>query len=69
MTPNQLGSIALALGALGVLLLAWLALRRGLTDARDALAAVRAARPRAVWSDEGVAVLQHWIDRRAAGEA
>lgn len=48
---------------------AWLALRRGLTDARDALAAVRAARPRAVWSDEGVAVLQQWIDRRAAGEA
>ncbi|TCW87038.1 serine/threonine protein phosphatase [Burkholderia sp. SRS-46] len=45
---------------------AWLALRRGLTDARDALAAVRAARPRAVWSDESVAVLQQWIDRRAA---
>ncbi|MBR8213609.1 dual specificity protein phosphatase family protein, partial [Burkholderia cenocepacia] len=43
---------------------AWLAARRGLTDARDALAAVRAVRPRAVWSDDGVAVLQQWIDRR-----
>ncbi|MGU7779719.1 phosphatase PAP2/dual specificity phosphatase family protein [Burkholderia sp. PU8-34] len=45
---------------------AWLAMRRGLHDARDALAAVRAARPRAVWSEQGVAVLQDWIDRRAA---
>ncbi|MBR8061973.1 phosphatase PAP2/dual specificity phosphatase family protein [Burkholderia ambifaria] len=43
---------------------AWLAARRGLGDARDALAAVRAVRPRAVWSDDGVAVLQDWIDRR-----
>lgn len=49
---------------------AWLAVRRGLHDARDALAAVRAVRPRAVWSDAGVAVLQDWIDRRtAAGDA
>ncbi|OJA85047.1 phosphatase PAP2/dual specificity phosphatase family protein [Burkholderia ubonensis] len=45
---------------------AWIAMRRGLRDARDALAAVRAVRPRAVWSDEAVAVLQDWIDRRAA---
>ncbi|AOJ87105.1 serine/threonine protein phosphatase [Burkholderia sp. MSMB0856] len=45
---------------------AWLAARRGLGDARDALAAVRAMRPRAVWSDDGVAVLQDWIDRRRA---
>ncbi|WP_175695425.1 phosphatase PAP2/dual specificity phosphatase family protein [Burkholderia ambifaria] len=43
---------------------AWLAARRGLGDARDALAAVRSVRPRAVWSDDGVAVLQDWIDRR-----
>lgn len=43
---------------------AWLAARRGLGDARDALAAVRAVRPRAVWSDDGAAVLQDWIDRR-----
>ncbi|MGU7843692.1 phosphatase PAP2/dual specificity phosphatase family protein [Burkholderia sp. AW33-5] len=43
---------------------AWLAARRGLGDARDALAAVRAMRPRAVWSDDGAAVLQDWIDRR-----
>ncbi len=43
---------------------AWLAVRRGFGDARDALAAVRAVRPHAVWSDDGVAVLQHWIDRR-----
>ncbi|MGY6237924.1 phosphatase PAP2/dual specificity phosphatase family protein [Burkholderia ambifaria] len=43
---------------------AWVAARRGLGDARDALAAVRAVRPRAVWSDDGVAVLQDWIDRR-----
>ncbi|CAM2178180.1 phosphatase PAP2/dual specificity phosphatase family protein [Burkholderia orbicola] len=43
---------------------AWVAARRGLADARDALAAVRAVRPRAVWSDESVAVLQQWIDRR-----
>jgi hypothetical protein len=43
---------------------AWLAARRGLGDARDALAAVRAVRPRAVWSGDGVAVLQDWIDRR-----
>lgn len=46
---------------------AWLAARRGLADARDALAAVRAVRPHAVWSDDGVAVLQDWIDRRATG--
>jgi len=39
-----------------------------LTDARDALAAVRAVRPRAVWSDESVAVLQQWIDRRRGAE-
>ncbi|KVG61885.1 phosphatase PAP2/dual specificity phosphatase family protein [Burkholderia pseudomultivorans] len=45
---------------------AWLAARRGLADARDALAAVRAVRPHAVWSDDGVAVLQDWIDRRRA---
>ncbi|RDS99167.1 serine/threonine protein phosphatase [Burkholderia contaminans] len=43
---------------------AWLAARRGLGDARDALAAVRAVRPHAVWSDDSVAVLQQWIDRR-----
>ncbi|WP_063549014.1 phosphatase PAP2/dual specificity phosphatase family protein [Burkholderia territorii] len=48
---------------------AWLAARRGLGDARDALAAVRALRPRAVWSDEGAAVLQDWIDRRVTGGA
>ncbi|AOJ74522.1 phosphatase PAP2/dual specificity phosphatase family protein [Burkholderia ubonensis] len=48
---------------------AWIAMRRGLHDARDALAAVRAVRPRAVWPDEAVAVLQDWIDRRAAGRA
>ncbi|WP_175974289.1 phosphatase PAP2/dual specificity phosphatase family protein [Burkholderia sp. BCC1047] len=47
---------------------AWLAVRRGLTDARDALAAVRAVRPCAVWSDESVAVLQQWIDRRRDAE-
>ncbi|KVD15597.1 hypothetical protein WI81_12460 [Burkholderia ubonensis] len=35
MTPNQLGSIALALGALGVLLLAWLALRRAGAESRS----------------------------------
>ncbi|WP_431822053.1 phosphatase PAP2/dual specificity phosphatase family protein [Burkholderia sp. F1] len=45
---------------------AWVAMRRELHDARDALAAVRAVRPRAVWRDEAVAVLQDWIDRRAA---
>ena len=43
---------------------AWLAARRGFGDARDALDAVRAVRPHAVWSDDGVAVLQQWIDRR-----
>ncbi|MDF3081303.1 phosphatase PAP2/dual specificity phosphatase family protein [Burkholderia sola] len=47
---------------------AWLAARRGLTDARDALASVREVRPRAVWSDDGVAVLQQWIDRRRDAE-
>jgi predicted protein tyrosine phosphatase len=45
---------------------AWLAARRGLSDARDALAAVREVRARAVWSDDAVAVLQDWLDRRAA---
>ncbi len=44
---------------------AWLAARRGLSDARDALAAVREVRARAVWSDDAVAVLQDWLDRRA----
>lgn len=48
---------------------AWLAARRGLSDARDALAAVREVRARAVWSDDAVAVLQDWLDRRAAGRA
>ncbi|MBN3848874.1 MULTISPECIES: phosphatase PAP2 family protein [Burkholderiaceae] len=49
---------------------AWLALRRGLHDARDALVAVRAVHSHAVWSDDGVAVLQDWIDlRRAMGAA
>ncbi|QTD88219.1 phosphatase PAP2/dual specificity phosphatase family protein [Burkholderia anthina] len=43
---------------------AWLAARREFGDAREALAAVRAVRPHAVWSDDGVAVLQDWIDRR-----
>ncbi|MBN3793320.1 type II secretion system F family protein, partial [Burkholderia sp. Ac-20353] len=35
MTPNQLGSIALALGALGVVLLAILALRRAGAETRS----------------------------------
>ncbi|HDR9159616.1 TPA: dual specificity protein phosphatase family protein, partial [Burkholderia vietnamiensis] len=48
---------------------AWLAARRGLSDARDALAAVREARARAVWSDDAVAGLQDWLDRRTAGRA
>ncbi|WP_321949529.1 phosphatase PAP2/dual specificity phosphatase family protein [Paraburkholderia sp. J10-1] len=45
---------------------AWLAMRRDLRDARDAFAAVRAVQPCAVWSEGSVAVLQAWIDRRAA---
>jgi membrane-associated phospholipid phosphatase len=44
---------------------AWLAMRRDLHDARDALAAVRAMQPHAVWSQRSVAALQEWIDRRA----
>ncbi|WP_179402808.1 phosphatase PAP2 family protein [Burkholderia guangdongensis] len=45
---------------------AWIAMRRGLRDARAALDAVRAVQPHAVWSDAVVAALQDWIDRGAA---
>ncbi|RQS15590.1 type II secretion system F family protein [Burkholderia sp. Bp9002] len=47
MTPNQLGSIALALGALGVLLLAWLALRRAGAETRSRRALADALERRA----------------------
>ncbi|OLL27363.1 serine/threonine protein phosphatase [Burkholderia sp. SRS-W-2-2016] len=48
---------------------AWLSMRRNMNDAGDALAAVRAMQPDAVWSAKSAAVLQEWIDRRRATEA
>ncbi|WP_233874542.1 phosphatase PAP2/dual specificity phosphatase family protein [Paraburkholderia adhaesiva] len=56
---------ALGYGRSALCAAAWLAMRRDLLDACDALAAVRAMQPRAVWSDRSIAVLQEWIDRRA----
>jgi len=66
---NVLVCCALGYGRSVLCAAAWLAMRRDLRDACHALKAVRAIHPRAVWSDDGLAVLQDWIDSRHTVEA
>jgi protein-tyrosine phosphatase len=65
---DVLVSCALGLGRSVRCVAGWIAMKEGLSDAREAILMVRRAQPRAVCSEESVALLQTWIDSTRALE-